>query len=138
MNTIFNKLNATSSPIVKHRLTPAWICYDDYFILRINPCGKDYNGTYDTLKEMPIVARGFLVYNIVEKRYSFAERVQRYLSDDKVLYNDTYKHFIIAEYKNWFYIRLKLFKWLPKEERQILKKSFNLMKIKAKEHFKNK
>jgi hypothetical protein len=129
MESILNKIKPDSSPIVEDKKgIKAWIVYDDVYLLRINPCGKKYNGTYEEVKNMPIVAHGFLVYNIIEKRYSFNEKFKKFVCKKYNLYSYSNVSLIRKKIKllkeenrDWRQIKKHLFKWIKSIDKKSLR-----------------
>ena len=124
MESIITKIKPESSPLVQNKDGKyAWLIYDDVYRIRLHICGKDFADTCNSKDEMPVIAQGFLVYCIVEKRFYIKEKIRLYVKyktkEEGLSLFDLWKE------ERLFYkqINKKLFEWLPLNDIKAIKKS---------------
>lgn len=126
MGSIIKKIKPESSPLVQNKDGKyAWLIYDDVYRIRLHICGKDFADTCNSKDDMPIVAQGFLVYCIIEKRFKIYEKIQLYVKYKKELaYNIDCRFYIdLLKEERMFYKQIKqhLFEWLPVQDIKAIK-----------------
>ena len=132
MNMNNNKLIITSikpetSPLVENSNGEyAWLVYDDVHLIRLHRCGKGFSNTCDEKHEMPIVARGYIVFSIIAKSYILCERAILYV----YYWNTTKKlpllKLLLSERKNYKEIQTNLYEWLSEDDIKWIRTSWKM------------
>lgn len=124
MESVITKIKPENSPLAQNSKSKyAWLVYDDIYRIRLHKCGKNFTDTCNSKDEMPVIAQGFLVYCIVEKRFYIKEKIRLYVKyktkEEGLSLFDLWKE------ERLFYkqINEKLFEWLPLNDIKAIKKS---------------
>lgn len=125
--SIIASIKPETSPLVENSNGEyAWLVYDDVHLIRLHRCGKGFSNTCDDKYEMPIVARGYIVFSMIAKNNILFDRARLY-----VYYWNTNKKqqllkLLLSERKNYKELQTNLYEWLQEDDIKWIRTSWKM------------
>lgn len=127
---IIYNIKPETSPLVENINDEyAWLVYDDVHLIRLHRCGSGFSNTCDERSQMPIVARGYMVFSAIARHYTIKERARLYIS----YWNKTKKlsllRLLFIEKRNYKELQSSLYEWLSEDDIKEIQKLWKVFVV---------